>query len=118
MFKDTYNASSTTVFDLGQKVDFTVNSIVIEGTTNKAAQAGTPAGTGTVNDTDFVPGALPSTIPTVRSEEHTSELQSRLHLVCRLLLEKKKIQQKQKKKKIKNTRRLSENTTGEIQEIK
>src|SRR2546429_3730940 len=29
---------------------------------------------------------------TLRSEEHTSELQSRLHLVCRLLLEKKKPQ--------------------------
>src|SRR5687768_17821910 len=29
--------------------------------------------------------------PVGRSEEHTSELQSRLHLVCRLLLEKKKI---------------------------
>src|SRR3989449_2538403 len=29
----------------------------------------------------------------LRSEEHTSELQSRLHLVCRLLLEKKKQQQ-------------------------
>src|SRR5256884_7296117 len=28
--------------------------------------------------------------PRLRSEEHTSELQSRLHLVCRLLLEKKK----------------------------
>src|SRR2546422_11755726 len=28
--------------------------------------------------------------PVHRSEEHTSELQSRLHLVCRLLLEKKK----------------------------
>src|SRR5689334_24666558 len=28
----------------------------------------------------------------VRSEEHTSELQSQFHLVCRLLLEKKKIQ--------------------------
>src|SRR2546422_1396818 len=28
--------------------------------------------------------------PNMRSEEHTSELQSRLHLVCRLLLEKKK----------------------------
>src|SRR2546422_1484467 len=28
--------------------------------------------------------------PNERSEEHTSELQSRLHLVCRLLLEKKK----------------------------
>src|SRR3989449_4211875 len=37
-----------------------------------------------------------------RSEEHTSELQSRLHLVCRLLLEKKKKKQnknKEKKKK-------------------
>src|SRR5687768_18574090 len=35
---------------------------------------------------------LPFTSPTKsgRSEEHTSELQSRLHLVCRLLLEKKK----------------------------
>src|SRR2546422_7364923 len=31
-----------------------------------------------------------------RSEEHTSELQSRLHLVCRLLLEKKKKQQYQR----------------------
>src|SRR5439155_7471567 len=31
-----------------------------------------------------------------RSEEHTSELQSRGHLVCRLLLEKKKKRMKQK----------------------
>src|SRR2546422_4084991 len=31
-----------------------------------------------------------SASPNGRSEEHTSELQSRLHLVCRLLLEKKK----------------------------
>src|SRR2546422_11495016 len=30
------------------------------------------------------------TVIAMRSEEHTSELQSRLHLVCRLLLEKKK----------------------------
>src|SRR5215203_6441636 len=42
-----------------------------------------------------------------RSEEHTSELQSRQYLVCRLLLEKKKKHkiipiQKKKKKKIKN----------------
>src|SRR2546422_3452863 len=36
----------------------------------------------------------------VRSEEHTSELQSRLHLVCRLLLEKKK----KKKTEDKNSR--------------
>src|SRR6266513_4596640 len=42
-----------------------------------------------------------------RSEEHTSELQSRFDLVCRLLLEKKNIIYKSiynvKKKKIKNT---------------
>src|SRR2546422_2856531 len=31
-----------------------------------------------------------SAVTKERSEEHTSELQSRLHLVCRLLLEKKK----------------------------
>src|SRR5579884_4402594 len=45
--------------------------------------------------------------PSLRSEEHTSELQSRGHLVCRLLLEKKKnnsihitsLQKKKKKKK-------------------
>src|SRR5687768_18140704 len=32
----------------------------------------------------------------MRSEEHTSELQSRLHLVCRLLLEKQKLALKQR----------------------
>src|SRR2546422_8254768 len=32
---------------------------------------------------------VPSDVGGRRSEEHTSELQSRLHLVCRLLLEKK-----------------------------
>src|SRR2546429_2592692 len=37
--------------------------------------------------------APPSACAPCRSEEHTSELQSRLHLVCRLLLEKKKKQQ-------------------------
>src|SRR2546422_1350229 len=36
----------------------------------------------------FVSGIIWSNV--MRSEEHTSELQSRLHLVCRLLLEKKK----------------------------
>src|SRR2546422_4042949 len=43
----------------------------------------------------FAPGGPPAAGWTgyaslSRSEEHTSELQSRLHLVCRLLLEKKK----------------------------
>src|SRR2546429_4138383 len=40
---------------------------------------------------DFQPCVrLPMHPSMTRSEEHTSELQSRLHLVCRLLLEKKK----------------------------
>src|SRR2546429_2448390 len=43
----------------------------------------------------LISAAISLTLPgltgtgTARSEEHTSELQSRLHLVCRLLLEKK-----------------------------
>src|SRR5258705_5906594 len=40
----------------------------------------------------------------IRSEEHTSELQSLRHLVCRLLLEKKKIQ----------PQRRTSNTVGEL----
>src|SRR3712207_8799366 len=36
---------------------------------------------------------LPAALSTGRSEEHTSELQSRQYLVCRLLLEKKKTKQ-------------------------
>src|SRR2546422_6030256 len=41
------------------------------------------------------PGTTPDAPDDVyRSEEHTSELQSRLHLVCRLLLEKKKKKQR------------------------
>src|SRR2546422_8506570 len=39
---------------------------------------------------DRDPGGRARPAAVVRSEEHTSELQSRLHLVCRLLLEKKK----------------------------
>src|SRR5688572_32287460 len=41
----------------------------------------------------------------LRSEEHTSELQSQSNLVCRLLLEKKKKQQKKNKKKKQTTKR-------------
>src|SRR5689334_23888409 len=37
-------------------------------------------------------GAQNRNAPAGRSEEHTSELQSQFHLVCRLLLEKKKIE--------------------------
>src|SRR5216684_8898882 len=41
-------------------------------------------------DVDAPPEAAGVERDAERSEEHTSELQSRLHLVCRLLLEKKK----------------------------
>src|SRR5690554_756893 len=41
---------------------------------------------------DFIRLASSYTVARMRSEEHTSELQSRPHLVCRLLLEKKKHQ--------------------------
>src|SRR2546422_4299012 len=65
-----------------------------------------PNGSGKTTLINCVSGALPAdggrirfegrditAVPAHRrSEEHTSELQSRLHLVCRLLLEKKKKQ--------------------------
>src|SRR5437660_3902842 len=44
------------------------------------------------------PAALGSKDEQPRSEEHTSELQSRGHLVCRLLLEKKKLNPSRKSK--------------------
>src|SRR5206468_11933289 len=52
----------------------------------------------------LTPGPLTTSLATktaMRSEEHTSELQSRSDLVCRLLLEKKKKKKKKKKRKIK-----------------
>src|SRR2546422_3935839 len=59
------------------------------------------------------PGCLELDVRLPRSEEHTSELQSRLHLVCRLLLEKKK----KKEKKIQNRyREVRTRTTYTIQE--
>src|SRR5262245_64613299 len=46
----------------------------------------TDTGVKTIEFTSFV---SPKWVPQMRSEEHTSELQSLRHLVCRLLLEKK-----------------------------
>src|SRR5690606_42008884 len=48
-------------------------------------RGGTPPG----HRRDHPPVRLPGADPVPRSEEHTSELQSRENLVCRLLLEKK-----------------------------
>src|SRR5688572_32350396 len=57
------------------------------------------------NSARQLPGCLPvaarfvrAAIRKLRSEEHTSELQSQSNLVCRLLLEKKKQKKKKKKK--------------------
>src|SRR2546422_7739117 len=60
-----------------------------------AAPARDPAGTRWPAAPEDRPATPPCHHPRAappgdRSEEHTSELQSRLHLVCRLLLEKKK----------------------------
>src|SRR5437870_9082661 len=59
----------------------------------------------------FASGRSAST--STRSEEHTSELQSRGHLVCRLLLEKKK----KNKQKNKITTKKQQNTTTNKQTI-
>src|SRR2546422_6800467 len=52
--------------------------------------SGSPASWPSSANLSAVSGVCEAGFSTTRSEEHTSELQSRLHLVCRLLLEKKK----------------------------
>src|SRR5215510_12019804 len=54
---------------------------VLSGSVGKASNLGVP---------DIVLSNMSDVVDHCRSEEHTSELQSRGHLVCRLLLEKKK----------------------------
>src|SRR5947209_16218620 len=53
----------------------------------------------------------PSAEPSQRSEEHTSELQSRQYLVCRLLLEKKKKKTKKKSTTIKTHENVNDTRT-------
>src|SRR6266436_8482696 len=62
---------------------------------DEMARANAPApinglGVGFIGPTIIIHGTPEQKQRYLRSEEHTSELQSRLHLVCRLLLEKKK----------------------------
>src|SRR5437762_8001324 len=61
----------------------------------------------------LIPGELVCTRPfpsMPRSEEHTSELQSPMYLVCRLLLEKKKKKKQTKKQKKKKQKELKKKT--------
>ena len=62
---DTYGTGDPVVYDLAQKVDFTTQYIEVNGTNTKSVQVGSPAGTGTPNDSNFVPGIYPSTQPIV-----------------------------------------------------
>src|SRR5690606_39636137 len=56
-----------------------------------------------LTELESVAQAMDLPLRTVRSEEHTSELQSRENLVCRLLLEKKKKKKEQMRKEQKKT---------------
>src|SRR5260370_16158783 len=60
--------------------------------TNTSGAAVGIAGIAMSGDPSFAQGTTCGAILAARSEEHTSELQSHLNLVCRLLLEKKKTQ--------------------------
>src|SRR5687768_17875952 len=73
------------------KVDAEIPSPAAGVLTEIKVQEGTTVEVGSIVatiDTEATAGATAAA--PARSEEHTSELQSRLHLVCRLLLEKKK----------------------------
>src|SRR5687768_17711659 len=60
---------------------------ILQRSCQSCHRPGTPAPMSLLTYAEARPWAR--SIKTKRSEEHTSELQSRLHLVCRLLLEKK-----------------------------
>src|SRR5258707_11842818 len=62
-------------------------AVMLCGLLCSSLQAQAPASTSQQAPAPYIPPQN----PTPRSEEHTSELQSRQYLVCRLLLEKKKI---------------------------
>src|SRR5438093_7466325 len=79
--------------DLGQMIEPQVSEPMAKGTS--AADTAAPA----PDDEPHVQRSSPQGLcaPRSRSEEHTSELQSLTNLVCRLLLEKKKVNVRREK---------------------
>src|SRR2546430_11738150 len=70
-----------------------IRDLTVTGVQTCALPICVPAGSGRVQEAEAAlpaRAALRAAEPRVRSEEHTSELQSQSNLVCRLLLEKKK----------------------------
>src|SRR2546422_1443995 len=78
----------TTLFRSRPKLSFPAAAPSSSPANSSAAQA--PANSSAAKPTPVCRDTTARFCRKMRSEEHTSELQSRLHLVCRLLLEKKK----------------------------
>src|SRR5207253_10953291 len=75
---------------------FPYTTLFRSATTAARARAGTPYRSKSTAPSIWTNGAIAERrVFPARSEEHTSELQSRGHLVCRLLLEKKKQKQRE-----------------------
>src|SRR5436305_9145965 len=86
-----FNATATTEIYTLSLHDALPISSATTATTSAATAATIRASETTATVTAPAPAIIPAVLVTPgRSEEHTSELQSRPHLVCRLLLEKKK----------------------------
>src|SRR2546429_1517897 len=91
-FNDT---ATTEIYTLSLHDALPISAISIAGA-RTSARVIVPNSASMIMSPPGVPGVTAASGPCsggylMRSEEHTSELQSRLHLVCRLLLEKKNI---------------------------
>src|SRR5215217_9369742 len=84
---ETNTFSSTTIAQADYGLESAVHDLNVEGA--RVVRRALDRATAIDGKPRFVAGAVGPTNRT-RSEEHTSELQSRQYLVCRLLLEKKK----------------------------
>src|SRR3712207_7526317 len=86
-FNDT---ATTEIYTLSLHDALPISSTTAAAASRHGADASTSARDAGARDLTRRPVVLVN-CPPFRSEEHTSELQSRQYLVCRLLLEKKKI---------------------------